>query len=376
MFRTILTLLVVLPFCACRSTSHPPPGLSRCIWVDRWDWRTAADIERVLDDCKNTGFSTVMFQVRGNGTVAWPSQHEVWLEQFGFKDPGFDPLRVAVNGAHARGLQLHAWLNLMPGWSGDKAPSDTRQLWRARRDWFLMDRDGRFQIQKAGKYLTLNPCLPEVRDYLIGLCREVATNYPVDGIHLDYVRFPDAQGDNLDELGLDPLTLTVFSTSTGRTSKEVAAARQWQVDCVTATVRGIRDALARVPGQRVLTAAVIADRARALRDLRQDWGRWCEQGLVAAVVPMNYTADDSLFSARVADAVTASRGRVVMGVGSYQHRSPEQTTAQMDAALRAGAGGVAVFNYRTLFGKPEKDSKLDQAALRRRLQEWLRLPRT
>lgn len=325
-----------------------------------------------MASCQKAGFSSVVFQVRGNGTVGFRSTLEVWSERFQFKDPGFDPLQTAVAAAHAHGLQLHAWINVMPGWSGDKPPSDARQLLRARPDWFLQTRDGQGQKPKAGKYLTLNPCLPEVRAYLANLSREIVSRYRVDGLHLDHVRFPDPEGDDVDELGTDARSLSLFTGATGRTTAERVALHQWQAQCVTQLVADIGKAVRGIDGRSVLlTAAVFADPEVAMTRVRQDWGTWLRRDLVDAVLPMNYTADDQRFETLVRADVALARGKpVITGIGSYQHKDPEQTVQQLEAALRNGSRGVAVFNYRTLFGPVAKGAPPPDE-LRRRVATWM-----
>ncbi len=105
-----------------------------------------------------------MFQVRGNGTALYSSREEVWSEQFGFEGPPFDPLSQAVVSAHANGLKIHAWINVLPGWRGDKPPSEHRQLFHTRPEWFLrgppVPGQGLGKIVKEGSYFWLNPCLP------------------------------------------------------------------------------------------------------------------------------------------------------------------------------------------------------------------------
>ena len=231
--------------------------LSRCVWVDRWDYQSAADIERVIEDCRQAGFSSVMFQVRGNGTVLYPSAFEVWSEAFGHGDPGFDPLAVAVRAAHSRGLELHAWVNMMPGWRGSEPPNDRRQLWHARREWFLEERLG-----SATDYVNINPCLPEVRRHLADVCAEIASRYDIDGVHLDYVRFPDPTANATQEAGLDHLTRMLFSRATGRPTSDHDALRRWQADCVTQLVREVRQAVRGAKPEILLTAAVIAAHER------------------------------------------------------------------------------------------------------------------
>ncbi len=337
----------------CRSLPEAARPLGRTIWVDRWDWRSPQDIERVMADCQAAGFTAVMFQVRGNGTALWRSAAEVWSEKFDHKDPGFDPLATAVAAAHGRGMQLHAWLNVFPGWSGAKPPTDPRQLWQARPDWFLQDRDGDRQSLAQGKYVTLNPCLPEVRRYIADLCRELATGYRIDGVHLDYVRFPDPDPQE-PELGTDLRTLGLFTNATGRSRGDSARLLQWQAECVTRTVEDVATVVRKVPGRRLLlTAAVFADLRTAQGKVRQDWPEWCRRGLVDAVLPMNYVSDDAVFARHARENVAAAgRVPVVMGVALYKHQDGRQSVQQLELSRSAGAAGVAVFSYRTLFGGP------------------------
>lgn len=345
----LLSLCVLVGGCAARPRLDAP--LSRCIWIDRWDYSTAADVERAIEQSRRAGFTAVLFQVRGNGTAAWRSAHEVWSERFGFRDPGFDPLAIAVAAAHARGMQLHAWVNVVPGWVGVDDPADERQLWNSRRDWFVQDRNGKHQSRAKGKYLALDPARAEVRRYLADLCGEIARRYAVDGIHLDYVRYPNGPGDDLDALGAG------------------AAA---QTRAVTELVAGIRAAVKSSGKPILLSAAVFADPAVALQKVRQDWPDWCRRGLVDAVLPMNYTEQDDLFAARTRAAVEAAAGApVIAGVGLYKHQGGAQTRRQLDAALRAGARGVGVFNYRTLFGPVTGDGRLVQLDQQREVAGWL-----
>ena len=136
-------------------------GPVRAIWVTRWDYKSPRDIAIVMENCKTAGFNTVLFQVRGSGTVMYPSRLEPWADELGGRDPGFDPLAVACQEGHRRGLSVHAWANVIPGWHGDKPPANPRQLYNARPEWFWHDSAGR--RQPLGWYSSVNPCYPEVR---------------------------------------------------------------------------------------------------------------------------------------------------------------------------------------------------------------------
>ena len=256
----------------------------RAIWVTRWDFKTASDISKVMDNCKAAGFNTVLFQVRGAGTVAYRSKIEPWAEEFGGRDPGFDPLAVACKEANRRGMSLHAWVNLLPAYRGKAPPSDPRQLYNARADWFLRDAMGR--RQPLGWYDSLNPCYPEVRRYLTGLMHEIVAKYPVDGLHLDYVRFPIEHVDSygsapVPDYPRDPRTLALFRKATGKSPDQSAAAWDaWRTNCMTQSIRDIRKMMLKANPKAVLTTAVGAVPDEHRRKYFQDSPRWIQEGLI------------------------------------------------------------------------------------------------
>lgn len=343
-------MLLALALAACRGGPEAAPGLQRWIWVNRWDWTSAADIRRVMADCADAGFTSVLFQVRGNGTALYASSLEPWSDRFGHRDPGFDPLGVAIDEAHGRGLELHAWVNLMPGWQGAKPPTARDQLWLQHPDWFMADAAGQREPLAAGRYASLNPCLPEVRDYLVAVCGDLLRRYPIDGLHIDYVRFVDA--DYGGDYPRDVRTLAIYREETGNdAAASPPAFEAWKTEVVTRLVRAISAEVRRSPRRVLLSAAVIADLQIARDRHNQDWSAWTRERLLGALFPMNYTADDGAFVRVAREGIAAAAATpLVVGIGAYQHQNPRQTLEQMDAALRLGADGVAVYAYAKVFG--------------------------
>lgn len=329
---------------SCVTIPSLDPQLGKCVWVNRWEYRTASDINRIMRSCSDAGVSTVMFQVRGNGTAFYSSRQEVWAEEFGFKSPAFDPLSQAVAAAHANGLKIQAWVNMLPGWRGDTPPVDKRQLFHTRPDWFLKTGGPPPGAVREGSYHWLNPCLPDVRSYLATICREIADDYEVDGIHLDYIRFPGAAPADAPS---DPESRRLFRSERGvDPEREPELFAAWKRDCVTRLVQDVRRELLGLHRPVRLTVAVIADLQKSTTQLQQNWPEWARHGAIDAVFPMAYGGDDERFRKDVG-ACVASAGSVpvIAGVGAYKHETPSQTVDQMDAAIALGAKGVAIYGY-------------------------------
>jgi len=335
-------------------------GPLRAVWVTRFAYRTPADIAQVMDNCQGLGLNAVLFQVRGNGTVFYRSRIEPWSEAFGGGDPGFDPLEVAVREAHARGLELHAWVNVMPGWRGPNPPQDPRQLYNARPEWFWYDQKGRRQplIQmiegrREGWYVSLNPCLPEVRQYLVSVFEEIARGYAIDGLHLDYIRLPNDNAPRGVDYPHDPRTLALYREATGRAPADSRAIwDQWRTEQVSRLVYETRVMVRRVNPEITVSAAVNPDPVRAKAAYFQDGEMWAAKDWVDYLLPMNYTDDEATFVQRAQAWRRRAHGKaVVMGIGLHMTGTAHNAVRQIELADR-WKGGFSLFTYSSLFAPP------------------------
>ncbi|HQE29339.1 MAG TPA: family 10 glycosylhydrolase [Phycisphaerae bacterium] len=331
----------------------PPPRQSvwppKAVWVARAAYRSPDEIIRIMDRACQAGFNTVLFQVRGEGTVYYASKIEPWAVEYGSSGPGFDPLAVACREAHRRGMALHAWVNVMPGWRGSSPPRDPRQLYNAHPDWFWYDQKGR--RQPLGRfYLSVNPCLPEVRKYLVDLMREIVTKYPVDGLHLDYIRFPLDEVPKGVDYPHDKRTLWIYKRDTGKRPQDSAASwNAWRTAQVTQLVGDIRAMQKQERPDILLTAACGGDLTECRTRYFQDGAAWLRGGLVDAVFTMNYATKTSTFRSRHDAWLRATKsGMVIPGIGEYLHKSDALTIEQVKLARQWGRG-LAIFSYGSLF---------------------------
>ncbi len=362
MIRSLVFLLALTAAPLARAGDEPRTPV-RAIWVTRFEWSTAEEIRALLRNSAALGFNTVLFQVRGEANAFYRSAIEPWAERLGGRDPGFDPLDVACRESKKLGLSLHAWVNTMPVWRGKTPPSDRAHLYWRKPEWIVADRQGRRQALND-HYTCLNPCLPEVRAYLASVMEDLVARYPVDGLHLDYVRF--IEGD----WSYDKKTLAAFHAKHRVwPSKDPAAWDGFRRDAVTEAVREIRTSVqAARPG--VVVSAAVYPTASARARVLQDAEGWTRQGLIDWVFPMTYEDDDDGYRAAIDEGYARFRVPCFPGIGAYKHGTAEQTARQIRMCR---GGGFAVFSYSSLYVSPDETRRENERLCRARRESVRRL---
>lgn len=378
-----MVFLSSLAFSACQLAPPKRARLSEhAMWVTRWDYQTAADCKKIAENCSAIGVDTILFQVRGNATAFYRSSFEPWAEQFDFKDPGFDPLAVMIEEAHARNLRLVAWVNVVPAWYGLVAPKDPNHVYNKHPEWMWYDQKGKRQALSEKFYVSVNPCLPEVRAYLVDVIGEIVTRYGVDGLHLDYMRFPNESPATPTGSGIDyprdAKTLALYSKATGKTPDADAAGwDRWRTDQVTELVRQIKKRVETLKPGLELSSAVGAKRENAMTHF-QDAYTWLARDLVDTVYPMNYSADAKVFGQKCDAWTRATPGeRVVMGI-MFEKADPATLRVELQRALD-DFQGFSIFAYSSLFpspndavDRPEAADRAKRDALLKAVLPWLR----
>lgn len=293
--------LVAPAFAAAPPSSGAVMQEARALWVNRWDYGSAATIRQVMENARRANFNIVYFQVRG----PWDARYRSRLDPCSPRlcgelggVPTWDPLEVAVREAHARGLQLHAWINALSGWESNtaascralrpSAPGQPNHVLIDHPEWAMHVRGGRpMACPNGDEYVYLSPAHAGVRTHLARVAADIVRRYAVDGVHLDRIRYPGVA------FGHDPAALRAFGRDPAAHPRDWA---QFRRELVNRMVRETHDsirAVRKVP----LSAAVwpIYDRTRfgwnsssGAADFAQDTWEWARGGYLDAAVPMAY----------------------------------------------------------------------------------------
>jgi len=371
------------------SVTAPPKTIRivpvRALWIVRDALTSPAKVHKAVEDAAAGGITDLLVQVRGRGDAWFPSEQAPIAPnlQAAWRNEGdFDPLQLFIQEAHARGLRVHAWLNVYLVWSQGSPPPG--HVITQHPEWVSVNANGvsmdeiSFRKMEAagteGVFLEPGNC--DVVRHFLGVVDEILTKYPVDGIHLDYVRYPRMnvgyseamRGGFIRKTGLDPLDLESrrdrFEREYGP-QKVADLDRQWhqfKADQVTALVRNVRGLMdSRRPGL-VLSAAVRPDPDEALYVFGQDWVQWVNQGWVDAVAPMMYSPSPSTVAKQTSEALRrVPADRVWAGIAIY-NQSVNDAAAKIRDARRKGIDGFAIFSYNALDGGARDLRKLTASA--------------
>jgi uncharacterized lipoprotein YddW (UPF0748 family) len=361
-----------------------PEAAVKGVW-HRPQEKGAQAIGQKLDDWKKAGLNTVFLETFYHGYPIFPSntytRYQIASNQYPqFK--GSDLLATWLDQAHQRGMKVHAWCQLFyvgndqvegqgpilqkyPGWANWQRSAATAKK--------LMP-----STLEPGSYF-LDPANPEVKHFLLTLLEEMMTRYPLDGVQLDYIRYPASFPPErfsyvATTWGYSPATRSLFKQKTGADplaldpKKEAELWQQWQ-DFKTGQINDfVQDARAlqkRVQAKRKQTAptlqlsAAVFPGTQGKLTKHQDWRLWQQQGWIDALAPMNLTGSvEAVYgSARQMKFESGSSAvQVWSGVFSpFNRLETMRMMQQLQAAKRGGAEGYVLFN--STFLKPsDKDA--------------------
>ncbi len=359
----------------------PPPEF-RGLWVDRWSYQSPEDVEAIVQKAAQANFNAVFLQVRGKADAYYQSNYEPWAAgltvtgtltrtQLG-QDPGWDPLQLAIDEAHAQGLQLHAWVNVYPAWLGESPPPSTtpEHMYNLFNELYgdnWVQWDGQGQPMRLNKdYLWASPGHEAVSERIVHVCQDIVTNHQVDGLHLDQVRYAGP------DFSHDPISEATF-TQAQILDPDLTWA-DWQRAQVTHLVGQIYEQVVLSRPDVMLTAAVWP----IYRDYwdwitndgydgyYQDSQGWMSEEVIDGIAPMLYADRISLageepgdyalrFDTLIRDFVAADNGRFVLA-GIYAGTSPSlahyddfsDVAQSINLARQAGATGQIIFSYRLI----------------------------
>lgn len=373
----------------------PEQPVTRALWVTRTTLTSPDAIRQMVRAAAAGGFNTLIVQVRGRGDSYYNGTLEPRASELAAK-PAFDPLAAVLEDAHAAGIKVHAWVAVNLVSSSVSLPAAREHVIYRAPEWLMVPRELAAEMKKADvrspayigrlarwtrahsaevEGLYTSPVHPGAQAHAAAVIGELVAKYAVDGVHLDYVRFPN------EDFDYSPAAMELFKTTIlpGLSDKErrEAAARelldpaaypnlfadrwnQFRRDGLTELVVKVRAAVKAARPGTIISAAVVPDAQQATLSRQQDWRTWLDRSLLDVLCPMAYTTDAGVFAQQVKAARDyAGEVPVWAGIGAY-HLTQPQTLAHIAAARKLGTAGIILFSYDALTAPPNSAGSLSE----------------
>jgi len=323
----------------------------RGVWITTaagLDWPKSYDavdqqssLKEMVRKLKAANFNTIFFQVRARGDAYYRSTFEPWAENLTGtlgKDPGYDPLQLLIDEAHAAGIEVHAWFNVFKV-RGPGRVMNTYPLHPAIRfSPHLVEVDGEGW---------LDPGIPAIRVYSVRVATEIIRQYGVDGLMFDFLRYPGREFPDDD----------TYHRYGGKQNRD-----DWRRSNIDMFVSAIYDsARALKPMLKVGSAPIgiydgdpDGDAFGAYYSYYQDSQGWLAKGKHDYLVPQIYwdigsTKGDPDFATLARKWQLGSHGRhVYTGIGAYKTNVLREIPFEIDTARRAGTLGQVYFRYENI----------------------------
>lgn len=345
-----------------------PAQQYRAYWADAFNrgFKTQAQADQMIEDALASRANAIFLQVRQRGNSFYLNSLEPLADDATWSS-GFDPLQYLIERAKPKGLEVHAWFTITPIWLAATPPRDPKHIFNLHGPnaggdnmWMTVGSTGLV----SPSYV--DPGHPGVAEHTANVILHAVKNYDLDGVHLDYIRYPEPINGSGDQ-GYNPRSIDRFNRLELLDGRPRSTDPRWtdfRRQQVTQFVRQVYLRVNELKPQVKVSGALITwgqgpatDAEFRQRDayttVFQDWRSWLEEGILDLAMPMNYFAEprNGSFLDRWAEFEKDRQYRRMTLIGLGNYLSPiEGSLAQLRRALapsRTGnrAGGVAFYSY-------------------------------
>lgn len=340
-------------------------------------------ISEIVIKLKETGINNIYLESFFHGYTIYPSQV---AKKFGLENQnpifkGSDPLQDWVTIAHKNGLKVHIWFETFYAGTGNSGPILSKNPeWANVQKKYVNSKVLKPSYIEPNAFF-LDPANPEARYYIRSIIAEMCKHYDIDGINLDYIRYPNSLPDNFPnylnstwgytkiarkefkkEFGKDPVKLNTKS----KLWPQWVSYRQRKVSLM------VREAFEEIKGINkniVLSAVTFPNQKKAASQKLQNWSDWVSCGYIDNLTPIILGSSPELISNYCFSLEKISQGKVgiIPGIfGAFNNDLPVNFVQQVISTNKKGIKGVNIFDYAHL--KPEYAEALKEGPFKPKQQ--------
>ena len=339
------------------------------VWIRPTEQNISA-VRQTLDNIKAVGIKEVFLETYFHGYTIYPSNV---MRSYGLtvQNPKFityDPLKAYVTEAHKRGLKVHCWFESF--YIGNNNPlMDEKSILSVYPTWgnknfANYDSTGFVPHRTEHNGYFLDPANPEVVEFLTQLLNELSSQYNIDGINLDYTRYPTSTASNVSSYKQSNWGYTEYARNEFKELYEIdpvdiklsdeALWEKWSEYRQNKLYEYVKKARETVNREILLSAVIFPDYSVCLETKQQDWAKWSRDNLIDAMTPLIMTSDNELFEKILKEVKMRASHKTDIYTGlfvGFLDAEPEDLLRQISVSRAMKTGGIVLFDWAHLPAK-------------------------
>lgn len=362
-------IMIFLCLFSCTMEQVKPLSVKRnftgSMWIVRNSISTPERIDQLLDMVKGSDIKNLFVQVRGRGDAYYNSG----IEPKGPDVPaGFDPLDYLVSRTRNTDIRIHAWINISFVMNAKDYPGSPEHILSRHPEWATCDFHGRPITDYSEKELETNllegyfldPAIPEVKQYYCDIIKDIISGYDIDGIHLDYIRYPYSGYYQplkrfMSEFGYNPVSRRIFKKKYGydpfiidreNETKAKVQFNRFRTEQITSIVKKI-SLIVKQKNKSIIVSAAVSPRPEISANAYfQDWPLWLKKRYIDLACIMSYTDNPETYTGYIESAVkVAEREKLFMGIMVREGTGIKTIMDEITSAYKAGTRGYILFSF-------------------------------
>lgn len=334
------------------TVGYVPPPEYRCIWADTWNASilTPGQVDDLVQTCRENNINCIIPEIRKVGDAYYNSNLEPRANNI-YGGEEFDPLGYLLEKAHDTSdgkhyIEVHGWFVMQRISTSETVPAG--HVLDVHPEYLMITSTG-----ESGPPLFLDPGHPDAVDHNVAVIVDCLQNYDMDGVNLDYIRYPEYPG----EWGYNPVSVSRFNEiygKSGEPSPDDPDWDAWRRECVSLQVKKVYVKSRMVKPDIILTPDTVQwgstwddfENSRAYTDVFQNWVEWLHEGIIDYNNLMNYAANNIHFNGWMDVSLSNDdkRGSII-GIGAYQQPSVQESMNKLLRIRENGADGMNIYDW-------------------------------
>ncbi len=317
-------------------------GQNRAIWATIWSINSAEKIDNIVETAKKYNFNQIFIQVRYRADALYiPNKKDSSFtnnepRSYILKNNYFDPLEYIINELKNSNIEVHAWIPIFVLTPHDLSKINNKHLYFQHPEWITVDKNGETMSFNEHEGAFLDAGIPAVQEYMLNIIGDIAKNYKLAGIQLDYIRYPDSI------YGYNPLAISNFKQS-GDTNFTL-----WKQEQINGFVNKAFIEIKNINPKLKFSAAVIGNQNKAINKYSQNWKTWLKESYIDNVYVMAYNTSNTSFEKLIRNIDEINRNKSTIVLRAWKDKKPYSTSKineKINISKRYGFINYGFYSY-------------------------------